>query len=126
MAKKKVPLSNWRRLNVSINYADIIHEYAEECVDILENTSPDRTGKYAKGWTIEEKKDVKQRWYYCTIWNETSYQLTHLLENGHLIVNKRGGVGWANRKPHIAKAYNRIKNPLIKAVEKAKIEVEIE
>jgi len=125
---KKVRLSNFKHIEVNIDYADIIHKYAEECVEILKDLSPRRSTSqsYADGWTIEEKKDVYQRWYYCTIWNKTDWQLTHLLENGHLIVNKRGGVGWASKKPHIEKSYRRIRNPLIRDIENMKTDVNIE
>jgi len=123
---KTVHLSNFRKIDINIEYEPIIQKYAQECVDILKDTSPDRTGKYKEGWTVDTKKDKKGQWYYCTVWNKTSYQLTHLLENGHLIVNKRGGVGWASRKPHIAKAYRRIRNPLIREIENVKSDVKIE
>ena len=126
MARRKVKLSNWRKLECNIDYADVIHEYGEKCVNILKNTSPVKTGDYAKTWTIDEKKDVYQRYYYCTIWNDKNYRLTHLLENGHIIANKRGGVGWASAHKHIGKAYRQIRNPLIRAVEKAKVNIIIE
>ena len=33
--------------------------------------------------------------------NKTDYQLTHLLENGHVIRNKKGTYGRAPAHPHI-------------------------
>ena len=122
---KTTHLSNFRKLDISIEYEPIIKKYADECVDILKDTSPDLTGKYKEGWVVDTKKH-KNLWYYATVWNKTSYQLTHLLENGLLIVNKRGGVGWASRQPHIAKAYRRIRNPLIREIENVKADVKIE
>ena len=76
------------------NYVEDISEVVEETStqigkearDELKQTSPKRTGKYAKGWTV--KKDRKSKNYYTVkVWNKTDYQLTHLLEFGHATRN---------------------------------------
>ena len=78
------------------NYVEDISEVVEETStqigkearDELKQTSPKRTGKYAKGWTV--KKDRKNKNYYTVkVWNKTDYQLTHLLEFGHATRNGR-------------------------------------
>ena len=59
--------------------------------DILKQTSPKskrnttHKGKYAKGWRVNVEKG--KGFVNCTIYNATDYQLTHLLENGHLTRN---------------------------------------
>ena len=58
-------------------------EVAEEAVQELKSTSPVLTGSYAKGWAKRnayESKSSKRK----TVYNETDYQLTHLLEKGHV------------------------------------------
>lgn len=60
------------------------YETAEECVDRLKVSSPEKTGDYARGWTTSTQKGG------YVVHNATDYQLTHLLENGHVIVNKYG------------------------------------
>ena len=86
------------------NYVEDISEVVEETStqigkearDELKQTSPKRTGKYAKGWTV--KKDRKNKNYYTVkIWNKTDYQLTHLLEFGHATRNG----GRTKAIPHI-------------------------
>ena len=69
---------------------------AEQAVEKLHNTSPRRTGAYASGWTVkkESKKEV-------IVHNSEHYQLTHLLENGHVIRNKKGAYGRAPAHKHI-------------------------
>ena len=73
---------------------------AKEAVRKLRTTSPKRSGKYAKGWSI------KRTWTGTgipdvTIHNKV-YQLTHLLEKGHVVRNKSGTYGRAKAIPHIA------------------------
>lgn len=51
---------------------------ALETVRELQQTSPQKTGKYASGWQV--KKEGKG----YRVYNKTSPQLTHLLEKGHV------------------------------------------
>lgn len=70
---------------------------AKESVSKLKNSSPRKTGSYAKGWGVKRlgDKDV-------VVHNRTDYQLTHLLENGHVIRNKKGTYGRTHGIKHIA------------------------
>ena len=72
------------------------NQTADESVDKLQNTSPIKSGDYARGWRVkkEGKGDV-------IVHNATNYQLTHLLENGHVIRNKKGTYGRAPAHKHI-------------------------
>lgn len=64
---------------------------AKEGVNTLKATSPRNKkatanrGKYARGWRA--KKDIKRGSVHYIIHNATDYQLTHLLEKGHLTRN---------------------------------------
>ena len=71
---------------------DVTDVLKEECLDVakatvttLKSTSPRRTGKYDRAWkqttTYERQDDIR-----VTVHN-SRYQLTHLLENGHALVN---------------------------------------
>jgi len=84
-------------------------EVAEDAVGELKQTSPERTGRYAKGWT-KTKKDGK--WI---IHNKKHYRLTHLLEKGHAKVNG-GRVG---ARVHIAPVEHRAIDDFIERVERA-------
>lgn len=77
---------------------DIQEAITEEAIKIakdgqykLKNSSPiskkstPHKGRYAKGWRVKTEKG--RGFVNCTIYNETDYQLTHLLENGHLTRN---------------------------------------
>lgn len=76
-----------------------IEKVSKESVKKLKNTSPKRTGKYARSWT---KKKVKGRNGIdeVTVHNK-QYQLTHLLENGHIVRNSKGTYGRTNGIKHI-------------------------
>lgn len=70
---------------------------AKECVQRLRNTSPRKTGSYAKGWGTKKQGEMD-----VIVHNRTDYQLTHLLENGHVIRNKKGTYGRTSGVKHIA------------------------
>ena len=72
-------------------------QVAKEAVSKLKSSSPRKTGKYAGGWTTKQiDKDG------IVIHNSKHYQLTHLLENGHVIRNKKGTYGRTSGIKHIA------------------------
>lgn len=90
--------------------AKAAEETAKATVQELKQSSPKnqkdgpkiRRGKYARGWKVKEEKSTTIPTY--TVHNATDYQLTHLLEYGHVL--KKGGrvYGRAKPYPHIAKA----------------------
>lgn len=74
-----------------------IQKVARESVQKLKNTSPVKSGSYAKGWGTKKNGDMD-----VIVHNRTDYQLTHLLENGHVIRNKKGTYGRTHGAKHIA------------------------
>lgn len=61
-----------------------------------------RSGRYRKGWRAELTKTRLSA--YATVYNATDYQLTHLLEKGHDVKNRKAGpsIGHAGSFPHIS------------------------
>lgn len=82
---------------------------SKEAVTELKSGSPKKTGDYAKGWA--RKKTA----HGYVVYNRTDYQLTHLLERGHM---KRNG-GRTKAIPHIAPVEAKVIDGFTKAVEKA-------
>ena len=80
------------------NSIDVV---AKESVKMLRNNSPKRTGDYARSWGIKRQRG-NNRINVVTVRNKDHYQLTHLLENGHVIVNGKGTYGRVPGKKHIA------------------------
>ena len=66
----------------------ITDEVAKEAVDALKKSSPKLTGSYRKGWR-KKQSYADKRTKRNTVYNETDYQLTHLLEHGH--ASRNGG-----------------------------------
>lgn len=96
--------------SASIQMADLLEEFSEEvqkavddsgktvakeCASKLRNTSPKRKGDYAKSWRSKKDGDG------YVVYNAKHYQLTHLLENGHVVRNKYGTYGRVSGVKHI-------------------------
>lgn len=94
-----------------------VAKVGRESVNKLKNTSPKKTGSYARGWTI---KRIQGRGGVLDIivHNKTDYQLTHLLENGHVIRNKKGTYGRTNGIKHIAPVEDWANNELPNEIER--------
>lgn len=83
-------------------------EVAKNTVNILKETSPKDTGSYSKGWAVKKVGNA------LVVHNKTDYQLTHLLEKGHIKANG-GRVG---AKVHIRPAEEKAIEEFTKEVEK--------
>lgn len=84
-----------RKVNNSVD------KVGKESVNKLKNTSPKKTGDYARGWRLKRERG-RNGINDVTIHNATDYHLTHLLENGHVVRNKKGTYGRAPAHKHIA------------------------
>lgn len=77
---------------------------AKEAAQELRKANPPGSGKYRswkaynKGWTVTQTKTDKRYHRSATVHNKDHYQLTHLLEKGHALVQG----GRAKAFPHIA------------------------
>jgi len=69
---------------------------AKESAQKLKASSPKKSGEYASGWAVK-KMDSKT----YVVHNKIAPGLTHLLENGHVIKNKKGTYGRVSGKKHI-------------------------
>lgn len=100
--------------SVAIQLAEVVDQYdvklkratnnamdvvAKEAVSKLKSTSPRKSGEYARGWGIKRERGTGGI-NTVTVKNRV-YQLTHLLENGHIVRNKKGTYGRAPGIKHI-------------------------
>lgn len=88
---------------------DIKKTIAKELISDIKHGSPKKTGSYAKGWRV---KSVGKS---LIVHNKTDYQLTHLLEHGH--VKKNGGR--VQGKAHIRPAEEAAIREYLKQIERA-------
>ena len=84
-------LENYKE-DIDEDVIETVDEITKKARDELKQTSPrgkeTRSNPYYKGWAIKLNKK-RSGVYHKVIWNKTNYQLTHLLEFGH--VTRNGG-----------------------------------
>lgn len=92
---------------------DVMHDVAVDTAQDLRATSPARKngGAYARSWTWTKRKHV------YIVHNKDHYQLTHLLNNGHVIKNKYGTYGRTRGDGHIERAEERAQITLVQYLE---------
>lgn len=73
-----------------------VNSVAKEAAQKLRNSSPKRTGDYASGWSTKKQGEAD-----VVVYNKKAPGLTHLLENGHVIKNKKGTFGRVSGRKHI-------------------------
>lgn len=120
------------KMDITKQMANILSEYSAEVRDAtnnsmdkvskeaaskLRNTSPKRTGDYAKSWRVKKKR-IWNGINEVTVYNKDHYQLTHLLENGHVVRNKKGTYGRAPAIKHIAPVEQWAKDEVVAKIEK--------
>lgn len=99
---------------VKSKFEDSISKVTKEAVQKLRNTSPNKTGSYAKGWRVKKVSATTQ-----IVHNATDGSLTHLLENGHIIRNKKGTYGRTRGIKHIAPVAGWAENELPREIKRA-------
>lgn len=89
-------------IEVGLEVEKVSREVAEETAELLEKTSPSKTGRYADSWVAD--KGVMKRNKTSYVVHAGRYQVSHLLEKGHQV--RRGGrtIGKAPAHEHIAPA----------------------
>ena len=85
------------------------NEVATKLKKDLIQDSPEKTGDYKKGWRIKKFKKTN------IVYNKTDYQITHLLEHGHVKVNG----GRTDAQIHIRPNEQIAVKDFLKRVEKA-------
>jgi len=102
-----------RKVNNSVD------KVAKESVAKLKSTSPKRPGhgEYANGWAIKRARG-RNGINDLDIWNPKHYRLTHLLENGHVIRNKKGTYGRTSPIKHIKPVEDYFNSEVIEEIQR--------
>lgn len=135
MSNKKVKVDNLAKaiLTELDNFKDVteeacdkgVSETAKMAVKELRNAHPAGSGKYGswdesynKGWKVMQTKTDKRYHKKATIHNATDYQLTHLLEKGHLIVRGARAGERTQSFQHIAPVADKCEDELLRTIKK--------
>lgn len=109
-------------LSVTVSAADDTSKQARnELRKMSSGGFNDVTGRYRRGWRASLKKSTLS--VEATVYNETDYRLTHLLENGHVVKNQYGETGASAKAfPHISEvndwAIEQFESKLAEGIEK--------
>lgn len=114
---------------------DILEEYGEEVIDVMADaaektvkkavktlkskdtgTFDTKTGNYRKGWRNQVEKGRLS--IAAVAYNKTDYQLTHLLEFGHVLVTGGRTQGTVKAFPHIAQVNDQAQKDFMEYIEK--------
>lgn len=97
-----------------------VRETAKDAVRELRSAHPSGSGQYGSwdeyngSWKVMQTKTDKRYHRKATIHNENHYQLTHLLEKGHALVQG----GRTRAFPHIAPVAEKCEGELIQNIRK--------
>lgn len=104
LAKRVGQILEQYQTTTELSLKEAVDEASNEIKKDLRQTSPKRTGAYARSWDRTSNTIRKgARGYARTVFNRNHYRLTHLLEYGHAT---KGG-GRTQAQPHIAAAEER-------------------
>lgn len=128
---KTINLDKFKAFEAKVDFAKLIDKYGKKAVNKLEIESPKsgRAGRetpYSKGWTVMVYKIYHGN--VAVVWNKTNWQLTHLLENGHLITNNsktKNGIAWVAPIKHIRPAFDVLKPQYIREAQKVKVKFKL-
>ena len=118
MAEKVTAADFAPSLSAVLQYYDTaLQEQIQKAVDdeakLLKNdiaaTSPDRTGKYKKGWRLTKKYEGAFK-YTVIVHNKPRYNIVHLIEHGR-------GDNSIGAKPHILAAQEKHIDALINRID---------
>lgn len=102
------------------DYEGAAKEISRECVQRLKAVKwKTNTGKnYSATWTLKRDKRSGGHLGTWIVHNSKNYQLTHLLENGHAVVNAKGSTGKrAEAHKHIEPVYLWAQDELVRQIE---------
>jgi hypothetical protein len=92
-----------------------VNDAMAEVTDVLKQDvtrdSPERRPRYKKGWRIKKGKNS------LILHNKTDYQLTHLLEHGHVLRNGERSEGKPHIRPNEEKAVREFLDRVERAIE---------
>ncbi len=124
-----IDLDKFNHLEVTLDVEKILKKYGRQAAKELKqnpSVSPRikehrKTNEYFSTWQSRYDKGT----HTAVVYNKKNGRLTYLLENGHFITNKRGGLGWAKPHPHISIVYDKLKSKFVADMEKVDIKVKL-
>lgn len=126
---KEIALEDFNHLKVTIEMEEVLKKYGRLARDTLKTNPSEnprikehrKDNEYFKTWQTRYDKGSKT----AIVYNKKNGRLTYLLENGHAITNKQGGIRWTRAFPHISIAFDKHKHSFVNEMRNVKINVDL-
>lgn len=128
---KGVDIEKFEGLTIDIDFNKIIEDNSRRMAEQIKNKakqvlSNKASNTYADSWTYRMERDVGVDKLKGVIFNQEHYQLTHLLENGHLVKNGSNNnavLGRVSPRKHIKPVFDANVDVFVEEMSKAKFEI---
>ena len=122
-------MEDFNHLDVTIQMEPVLKKYGRLSRDDLKS-NPSRNPKIKKH---RKENEYFSTWQYrydkgqkaAVVYNKKNGRLTYLLENGHAITNRKGGIKWTRPFPHISITYDKFKDKFVEDMRKTEIDVDL-
>lgn len=124
-----IDIQKFNHLEVSIDTEKILKKHRQKAAKKLRDhpasVPPIKERREEKEYFSTWRSKFDKGSHTAVVYNKGNGRLTYLLENGHFITNKIGGLGWARPHPHIEGVFREGIPDFVRDMENVDIKVDL-